>query len=47
MKPKKDLRFSQLAKGISVNYVVIDMSNIVLWVSVCVRSNARLCLAAF
>ena len=41
-KSKKDLWFSQLAKGISVNYIVMDTSNIVLWVSVCVRNmNAK------
>ena len=47
MKPKKDLWFSQLAKVFSVNYVVMDTSNIVLWVSVCVRNMQDFALAAF
>ena len=37
-KSKKELWFSQLARVFSVNYVVMDTSNIVLWVSVCVRN---------
>ena len=44
---QKDLWFSQLAKGISVNYVVMDTSNVVLWVSVCVRNMQDFALAAF
>ena len=47
MKSKKDLWFSQLAKVFSVNYVVMDTSNIVLWVSVCVRNMEDFALAAF
>ena len=47
MKSKKDLWFSQSAKGISVNYVVMNTSDIVLWVSVCVRNMQDFALAAF
>ena len=43
MKLKKGLWFSQL---FSVNYV-IDTSNIVLWVSVCVRDMQDFALAGF
>ena len=32
---------------LSVNYVVMDTSNIVLWVSVCVRNMQDFALAAF
>ena len=36
MKSKKDFLFSQLVRVFSVNYVVMDTSNIAFWVSVCV-----------
>ena len=38
--------FSQSAKGTLVNYAVMDTNNIALWVSVCVRSNARFCFGS-
>ena len=46
---EKDLSFSQLAKSILVNYVVMDTKIIVLWVSFCVRNmnvTLRLCFGS-
>ena len=37
----------KLQRVFSVNYVVMDTSNIVLWVSVCVRNMQDFALAAF